>query len=189
MGKPLQEKWHVGSWVLRQPGLNKARVLNKFVIENNVATVLEFGCGDGNQLKEFRFPQYTGLDISKTAIEKCTTLFESDHSKSFFIYDPVDFAGNTHNRKADLTLSLDVVYHLLEDDMFEAYMKQLFSASTRFVIIYAWDVDAQTHFHIRHRKFTQWIHQHMQEWEFVQIIENKTTDPVCDFFIYRKRNV
>ena len=30
--------------------VHKAEVLNQFVTDNNIDTVVEFGCGDGNQL-------------------------------------------------------------------------------------------------------------------------------------------
>ncbi len=38
--------------------LYKAGIINKFVTENNISSAIEFGCGDGNQLKEFQFPFY-----------------------------------------------------------------------------------------------------------------------------------
>ena len=35
----------------------KAEVLNRFVAANGIVRAAEFGCGDGNQLKAFRFAQ------------------------------------------------------------------------------------------------------------------------------------
>ncbi len=166
----------------------KAAILDKFVAENEIEKVTEFGCGDGNQLKEFHFPSYVGLDISKTAIEKCISIFKNDVSKSFFQYDPKIFDAESANFKADISLSLDVIYHLLEDDVFEMYMQHLFKSSTRFVIIYAWDVEGKQNLHVRHRKFTHWIEEHIKQWHLVETIENKTNDPLCDFFIYKKND-
>ncbi|MEP6951276.1 MAG: hypothetical protein ABI863_18450 [Ginsengibacter sp.] len=162
----------------------KAGVLNKFVVENNVTTVIEFGCGDGNQLQQFEFPSYIGLDVSLTAIEKCIDIFKNDSTKSFFIYDHRGFVDNLKTFKAGLALSLDVLYHLLEDDVFEVYMKHLFSSSTRFVIIYAWDIDGQKSQHVKYRKFTVWIEKNIQDFHLIQTIENKDPQPACDFFIY-----
>jgi hypothetical protein len=34
----------------------KATVINGFVAANNIQQVMEFGCGDGNQLKQLHFP-------------------------------------------------------------------------------------------------------------------------------------
>ncbi len=166
----------------------KSQIINKLVAENPIHSVIDFGCGDGNQLKQFHFPSYVGLDISKTAIEKCMSIFKNDLSKSFFMYDPKSFDGEAANFKADLSLSLDVIYHLLEDDVFEMYMHHLFQTSTKFVIIYAWDVEGKRNLHVRHRKFTHWIKMNLEEWQLIQAIENKTTDPVCDFFIYKKND-
>src|SRR5262245_42492336 len=41
----------------------KSEVLNKLVAHQDVKTVVEFGCGDGNQLLTARYPQYIGLDV------------------------------------------------------------------------------------------------------------------------------
>jgi hypothetical protein len=164
----------------------KAGVLNKFVTENNVSTVIEFGCGDGNQLQQFEFPSYVGLDVSITAIEKCIQIFKNDCTKSFFIYNHKGFADNQKLFKADLALSLDVIYHLLEDEVFEIYMYHLFSSSTRFVIIYAWDLDGQKSRHVRYRKFTVWVEKNIEGWYLARTIENKDPQPACDFFIYQK---
>lgn len=43
--------------------------------------------------------------------------------------------------KGDLALSLDVIYHLIEDEIFEKYMKDVFRASTKYVIIYSTDFE------------------------------------------------
>ena len=58
---------------------------------------------------------------------------------SFFLYDGACFTDRAGVFTADLALSLDVIYHLTEDTVFEAYMRHLFAAGSRFVIIYATD--------------------------------------------------
>ena len=108
----------------------KAGVLNDFVRENSVKSVIEYGCGDGNQLKRADYPQYIGFDVSPAAIAKCRSLFADDCTKQFRLVS--EYAGDT----AELTLSLDVIYHLVEDDVFDSYMRRLFGSATRFVIIY-----------------------------------------------------
>lgn len=165
----------------------KAGILNKFVIEKKVSTIIEFGCGDGNQLKQFEFPIYVGFDVSMTAIQKCIRIFKNDNTKNFFIYNPKCFLDNLKTFKADLTLSLDVIYHLLEDDVFENYMQHLFSSSERYVIIYAWDIEGKKTRHILHRKFTLWIERNIQYWKLINIIENKSPHPACNFYIYEKK--
>src|SRR5680860_621290 len=49
----------------------KADIINKFVKDQSIKTVLEMGSGDGNQLELFNLPHYIGFDISKTSIVHC----------------------------------------------------------------------------------------------------------------------
>ena len=56
----------------------KAEIINVFVEENGIDTVVELGCGDGNQLGLMDVPQYTGYDISKTAVEMCAKMYAND---------------------------------------------------------------------------------------------------------------
>jgi len=41
----------------------KAEVLNAFVATHDTKSIIEFGCGDGNQLCFVNFPNYLGFDI------------------------------------------------------------------------------------------------------------------------------
>lgn len=107
----------------------KADVLNQFVARHNVQNVIEFGCGDGNQLQLAHYSQYLGFDISPTAVARCRERFRNDPHKSFRLMS--EYAGE----QGDLSLSLDVIYHLVEDEVFEDYMRTLFAASRRYVII------------------------------------------------------
>ena len=91
----------------------KAEVLNDFVVAQDVRSVIEWGCGDGNQLLLARYPEYLGIDVSPVAIETCRRLFAADTSERFAL------AGDYDGPVADVALSLDVIYHLVEDDVFE----------------------------------------------------------------------
>jgi SAM-dependent methyltransferase len=96
----------------------KAEIINRFVRDNDVASVVEFGCGDGNQLKLAAYPRYLGFDISQTVIAQCRDTFRADPTKQF--RRAQDYAGES----AELALSLDVVYHLFEDAVFEDDMRR-----------------------------------------------------------------
>ena len=139
----------------------KAEILNELVRRQNIRTVIEFGCGDGSQLQLGQYPEYVGVDVAASAIALCKSRFAHDSSKRFYQVDalPEDTAP------FDLALSLDVIYHLIEDDVFEAHMKRLFGSSRRYVAIYASNHDAWVEgFHVRHRKFTVWIEEKAREW-------------------------
>src|SRR5688500_12615718 len=107
----------------------KAEVLNSFVARRGVDGVLEFGCGDGNQLSLARYPQYVGFDVSTKAIQICKDRFRDDLTKSFFLYHPDCFVDNHRLFVTDLSLSLDVIFHLVEDRIYEMYMTHLFASA------------------------------------------------------------
>ncbi|MCA9784763.1 MAG: class I SAM-dependent methyltransferase, partial [Candidatus Cloacimonetes bacterium] len=139
----------------------KAEILNDFESEFKIRSVLEFGCGDGNQLSLSRYPSYVSYDISQTVISHCRAKFQDDNTKSFCLLE------DYRNEKAELVLSLDVIFHLVEDPVFEDYMKRLFQAAERFVIIYSSDrEDSFQHpgSHVRHRCYSKWIDFNQPGW-------------------------
>ena len=166
----------------------KAGVLNELISRHQIASVIEFGSGDGNQLTLANYPTYVGLDVSRTAISICAEKFAADETKSFMWYDPQYFV-NHGAITADAALSLDVLLHLVENAVFEQYLRQLFSAATRYVIIFSSDIDARTAAHVRHRRFTPWVQANVAGWRLTQRIENPlarqaSTDTLADFYIY-----
>jgi hypothetical protein len=166
----------------------KATVLNRFVKDNNIINIIEYGCGDGVQLCLADYEDYLGFDISEDALLMCRRLF--DNKKQFKLAS--DYEGET----ADLTMSLDVIYHLVEDSVFDAYMRRLFDSSRRFVSIYSSNKDEQDGRrqspHIRHRQFSRWVDQNAAGWKLIHYIPNKYPygtlheGSFADFYIYEK---
>jgi SAM-dependent methyltransferase len=169
----------------------KAEVLNEFVAQQQILSVIEFGCGDGNQLTLAKYPGYLGVDVSETAIAHCLKRFRNDPTKMFLSLSA--YQGEV----ADVSLSLDVIYHLVEDAVFESHMRTLFNAGTRYVIVYASDSDDNTHngdLHVRHRNFTRWVRAALPEWNLLAHIPNRypyvgdyKTGSFADFFIYERK--
>lgn len=132
----------------------KTTFLTRCFAENRVESVIDFGCGDGNQLRRLSMPRYCGYDVSSAAVERCRAAYADDMSKEFHTLDRY---GGT---MADATLSLDVLYHLVEQRIFDAYLDRLFNASRRVVVIYAVDHEEERRVrgrHVRHRRFTPLI--------------------------------
>jgi hypothetical protein len=61
-----------GSGSYNRLALFKAGIINRFIKTNNVTKIIDYGVGDGNQLKliDTRDIEYTGIDVSSTIIEK-----------------------------------------------------------------------------------------------------------------------
>jgi SAM-dependent methyltransferase len=170
----------------------KAEIINNFVIEKSINSVIEFGCGDGNQLTLAKYPRYVGYDVSPSAIDLCKKLFSNDVSKQFFLLD--NYRGETF----DLSMSLDVIYHLVEDSIYEDYMEKLFTSSSRFVIVYSSNDEAypERASHIQPRKFTNWISQNKPDWDQYRFIPNRypynpqdCSGSPADFYIFKKKNI
>ena len=149
----------------------KAEVVNGWVRVHGVTSVLDLGCGDGNQLSLADYPRYLGLDRSATAIRGCIRRYRSDPSKSFLCYDPQTLADPAGWLRADLALSMEVLFHLVEDQVFDEYLRRLFDAADRLVVICSTDIWLpQTSPHERHRPFTQWVVEHRPQWQLVSSV-------------------
>lgn len=167
----------------------KADTLNDFVARRGVRTVTELGCGDGHQLSLAEYPAYRGLDVSASAIDRCVSLFGDDPTKSFYLYDQLRFHDRAGLFRSDLALSLDVVFHLVEDDVFERYMTVLFDCGERFVGVYSSNsTDQDPGDHVRHRRFTDWVERARPAWELVETVPNPhrgvEVGAVSDFWFY-----
>ena len=167
----------------------KAEILNGFIREENIETIIEFGCGDGNQLRLANYKSYIGFDVSLKAISMCKNIFAGDCTKKFILMK--DYNEET----AHLTISLDVIFHLIEDIIFNEYMHRLFDSAERFVIIYSSNICYRPDegVHIKHRKFTQWIEENRSQWQLRSFIPNRhpfkgdtNSGSFADFYIYEK---
>ncbi|MFQ5696781.1 MAG: class I SAM-dependent methyltransferase [Myxococcota bacterium] len=173
----------------------KAEILNGFVRDQGVHSVVELGCGDGRQLALAQYPAYLGLDVSARAIELCRERFRGDASKRFQLYDPRSFRADDSLR-AELALSLDVIFHLVEDDVFERYMTHLFELGRRYVIIFSSDHEHNPLLrapHIRHRRFSQWVRERRPGFRLLRVIPNRypyqgdaRSGSYCDFHLYER---
>lgn len=169
----------------------KAEVLNAFVKANGIDSVIEWGCGDGNQLSHCNYPDYLGIDVSPKAIDRCRASYSGDPAKRFLTVD--EYRGEI----ATMAVSLDVVYHLVEDDVYQIYIDRLFESARRFVILYSSNTDDQRDRqpkHVRHRKFTDLIESKYRQWELIKSIPNRFPPDerdggsFADFFVYQIRN-
>ena len=133
----------------------KAEFINRFVAENHVGRVIEFGSGDGNQASLFDFPEFTGVDLVPQVVEAARKRFADRPGWEFMTVAEDAARGG----RADMAQSLDVIYHLVEDEVFEGYMRRLADAAGRFLLVYSSDHDeAETgNAHVRHRRYSDWL--------------------------------
>ena len=165
-------------------------MLNAFVSEWNIRSVIEWGCGDGHQLSLADYPEYLGIDISEKAVGICKKTFDKDTRKKFL--STRDFGDQT----AELTLSLDVLFHLVAEEAYQGHMSKLFSSAERFVKIYSSNHEARFRKsgQVKHRKFTNWVHENQEDFSLFHTVENQFPyDPndientsFSDFYVFKR---
>jgi SAM-dependent methyltransferase len=166
----------------------KAATVNRFIAANDISSMIDMGCGDASQLALLTPPaDYVGVDISPDVLARCASLFPE---RRFVAPEELGEVP-----PAELTLSLDVLYHLVEDAVFAAAIHGVFHWSTRFVLIYSSNVDAVwPAAHVRHRRFTDHVAKAQPAWRLLAHLPNPHPyDPArpndtsfADFYVYGK---
>ncbi len=174
----------------------KAATVNLLIAANGWRSVVDLGCGDGNLLSLLTLPgdlhhadrpAYTGVDVSAATLDRLRARRGADRSCRFVHHDDLATIA-----PADLALSLDVIYHLIEDGVFAAHMDALFGLARHCVLIYASNVDLGWPApHVRHRRFTERAASY-PGWRLGAVLPNPhpydPADPdrtsFADFFVY-----
>ena len=161
----------------------KATFVNDFVASHDVRDVVEFGCGDGRQLALANYPDYVGLDVAEAAVDRCRTLFALDGHKRFYRLPTL------WPLTAELVLSLDVTYHLVEQAVYDQHLKDVFSSATRFVILYTTDSDTVdpslvSAEHVLHRPVCRDVTSRFANW---LMIDTVLTAGGSGFYTYQRR--
>ena len=163
----------------------KAAFLNAFVEKHGIRTVVELGCGDGQQLLLAHYPVYTGLDIAPSAVARCRALFSGNGNRTFAVYEPEQF--NPADYASDMAISLEVIFHLTEEQVYQLYMRHLFALSRRWVVIFSSDgADRSDGIfpHFRQRKFTDDV---PEGWVLRERVVNPNRErSVSDFFVFER---
>lgn len=136
----------------RSAAAAKARFINNLMARYSVQSMIDWGCGDGVVAAKFYVPHYIGLDVSPIALviaqRNCYQKTEQGYDWSWLYYD----GFNAPPICADLALSLDVIFHLIDDDMYRRHMELLFG-SAPLVCIHSSNKDEAGHRHVLHRAF------------------------------------
>lgn len=148
----------------------KASFINDFCRENAVKSAIEFGCGDGNQASMLDVPNYLGVDIS----EECIAWARSHIRKDNWRFETLEEHLGSEQEPVELGLSLDVIYHLVEDEVYLSYLRNLCGSASRFLLVYASNLEAYDPEvpHVRHRLVVADIQRLHPEWTFVRTDRN-----------------
>eukprot|EP00928_Gymnodinium_smaydae_P070221 TRINITY_DN54112_c0_g1_i1.p1 TRINITY_DN54112_c0_g1~~TRINITY_DN54112_c0_g1_i1.p1 ORF type:complete len:336 (-),score=83.60 TRINITY_DN54112_c0_g1_i1:64-1071(-) len=162
-----------------------ARILESLPLQPPSSTdgrglrLLDLGVGDGRQAYMLleRFPSvshYIGLDLSPSVVERTSSSFaellhaSADASAAasgvsrtapavaeFYAYDGFELPVQVASRSFDVALSLQVLMHILEEELFDAYMSLLCAPTHKFIIVHAADAEIEQENHIRGWRFRE----------------------------------
>ena len=131
----------------------KAAQINKLIAAHEVRSVVDWGCGDGRVALRLQVPRYLGLDVSPTALSLALRTCGKRPGWEWRLFDSrtgpqLPIAG------FDMALSLDVIFHLTDDDLYRRHVEWLF-ASAPLVCISASNRNELGHIHVRHRAWAK----------------------------------
>jgi predicted TPR repeat methyltransferase len=167
----------------------KSEFLNSILKRYEIESILDFGCGEGAILRNLIAKQYMGYDPSEKVIQGLKEQYLYDKSKSFE-------SDLTRVKSQDLVISFDVIFHLIEDLVYENYMNSIFSYSKKYVLIYSSNTDRSdpefaTAPHVRHRYFEkdipkQFILHEQRDNLFPYQPENPSETSWSNFYLYKR---
>ena len=161
-----------------QLALFKAWLVNSLITEKGIRSVVDLGCGDGVIASMLEVRTYTGVDVSSTAIEMCKQVFAARSRRHFQTFEEII-------PYAELALSLDVLYHILDDDEYILYLATLFSVAQDYVVIYSCNFEGEARNHIKPRMFTKDV---PSEWGLELHLPNMyPKESWSEFFVYKRK--
>ena len=166
-----------GTGSYNQAATIKANYINSVIDKYSIKTINDLGHGDGNQISLLKGDfQYFGYDVSSTARKRCTYKFENDRRYTF-----LDSIGKM--QKADLAMSIDVIYHLTEWDVYETHIDRLFKLGN-YVLIYGMNMEKKGHDHVVARPFDELIQRKYDHFSLIDISNGSHED--VKFYLYSR---
>lgn len=170
----------------------KADSLNGFIADYGIRTAIEFGSGDGNQLRLIKVSKYVGLDVSGKAIENTKTMYANDPTKTFHVYDP-DVYEPIDPFLADIAISMDVILHLTEDERHDRYLSNLSKSSLKYLGIFNSATEQQLPRMASHNRFRDhriWLKANAPEFQEIRVdlLPAELNYPIDTGFYYYERN-
>jgi len=147
----------------KEEALIKADFVNNSISKYNINSIVDIGCGDGNNLMLFDQVDYIGIDPSETIINLNKKKFIRDNQKKFYLLNGnqieiAKIANNFISNRNSITLSLDIIFHLVEDYSYHDHIELINNINSNYCLIVSTNYEANYNLatpHVRHRKFSR----------------------------------
>lgn len=162
----------------------KAAYVNGLLEDLGVSSIVDWGCGDGEVLSllDLTGRYYVGIDGSAEAVRLCLQRFPK---LQFIRMDTrQDWLGEMVSVRAELALSMDVVFHFPNEADLWSYLDYVFTSARRFVLFHATDHDTpQRGSHLKHRQFTTTVQDRYPGWS-LQFRPDRSDK--AGFYLYKR---
>lgn len=165
----------------------KSEFLTSFVKKHAIKTMVEYGCGDGNNLclttEKNPNLKIIGVDISTTALDLCRRKMP----EHVFVHKN-DYVAAAE--PVDLVVSLEVIFHLIEDEVYNDYMRSITSIGSEWLVILSPDQDERRQHagaaHVKKRKYSN--HPSLEErYDLVEEAGFGSDECFSSWKIFRRR--
>jgi SAM-dependent methyltransferase len=160
----------------------KSKYINLIIKDKEIKSINDFGCGDGNQISLLNnFESYVGFDVSKTILQKNKFKF-GNNKKYSFVFDVKEM------KETDLVMSIDVIYHIIEDKLYNEHIDNLFSLSNKYVLVYGVNTeDTNTVPHMKYRKFVDDVSEKYPEFKLIDETKYDKKNNNIGFYLFEKQ--
>jgi SAM-dependent methyltransferase len=158
----------------------KANYINSVIREFGIESFLELGPGNGNLASRLEVSRYLGLDASATAVKLAKKRYPNVDFRS------LEAADLRTSELFDMCGSFDVIYHLVEDQVFGEHLDSLFSRASKVVLVYSSNFNDFGASHVRHRNFSEEIQKKYPSWRLAREEAGNPTGSFARFFVYER---
>lgn len=109
----------------------KWSILNKYI--NGIDNIVDVGCGDLAFMEGIDAINYTGIDISQTMVARNTKIKPEWN----FILSSADI--KIDGVKGDVVFCHDMLFHIMDDDIYEKILENLIAYSNEYISIFTWN--------------------------------------------------
>ncbi len=159
----------------------------------HIDNVIDVGCGDLAFMEGRHVENYTGIDISETIIEHN----KQDHPEWNFICSSADtFIPNLHG---EVVFCHDILFHIIDDTMYNNILKNLTKYSDKYISIFTWDKNPISWYKIKpriynskkyqkYRNFDQDLNVFIDNGFSLKLKESSKTNKYGAMYIFEKVN-
>lgn len=155
----------------------KADYISETLRRLGVASVVDWGCGDGTLLSllDLGGVDYVGVDVSASGLAACA------HKRSD---RPLVLWRDTTavTLRAEAAMSIDILFHFPDDSEYDTYLRNLFGSAERYVLVHNCEAGEEpAGEHVRWRRVSEDVASRFPSWKLIDTAPGVNG---CEFTLY-----